>query len=204
MLVNKDTSLSVLFRWQHPEETPLMLNTLKGLSCPIVVILESTSTYGDALRYQFKKLGFTVHQASAKRVHDAKEVYDGVPSLHDAKAATIIARFFRDGLTKPWQELSLKERKLSALRREYEIHQSQYQRNQGRLEAYLSRHWPEVLYQLDSDSVTLEHLLITYGSAKEIAANAEKAAREMKYASNSQLNQDKINKVIESAGNTLG
>ena len=194
----------MLFRWQHPEETPLMLNTLKGLSCPIVVILESTSTYGDALRYQFKKLGFTVHQASAKRVHDAKEVYDGVPSLHDAKAATIIARFFRDGLTKPWQELSLKERKLSALRREYEIHQSQYQRNQGRLEAYLSRHWPEVLYQLDSDSVTLEHLLITYGSAKEIAANAEKAAREMKYASNSQLNQDKINKVIESAGNTLG
>ncbi|NQY01498.1 MAG: transposase [Flavobacteriaceae bacterium] len=204
MLFNEDASLSVLFHWQHPEETPMMLKTLKSLGCPVVVILESTSTYGDALRYQFRKLGFTIHQASAKRVHDAREVYDGVPSLHDAKAATIIARFYRDGLTKPWQELSVNERTLGALRREYEIHQSQYQRNKNRLEAYLSRHWPEVLYLLDLDSVTLEQLLINYGSAKEIAANAEKAAREMKCTSKGKLSQDKINKIIESAVNTLG
>ena len=54
--------------------------------------MESTGTYGDALRYQFRQNGFEVHQISAKRVCDAREVYDGVPSLHDAKAATVITR----------------------------------------------------------------------------------------------------------------
>jgi transposase len=86
------------------------------------------------------------HQASAKRVHDAKEVYDGVPSLHDAKAATIIGRFYKDGLTKPWREQTEKERNLNALQREYHMHESNFQVNQGRLEAYLSRHWPEVTF----------------------------------------------------------
>lgn len=204
LLVNKDASLSALVRWQHPEETPMLLNALKSLSCPVVVIQESTGTYGDALRFQFTKLGFDIHQASAKRVHDAKEVYDGVPSLHDAKAATIIARFYRDGLTKPWQELTLEERELNALRREFDMHQGQYQRNQNRLEAYLSRHWPEVSYLLDLNSVTLEQLLITYGSPEQVAANAHKAAREMAHASRHQLTQEKINKVIESAKSTLG
>jgi hypothetical protein len=41
-------------------------------------------------------------------------------------------------------ELTDEERQLDALRREYDLHQSHYQRNQNRLEAYLSRHWPEV------------------------------------------------------------
>ena len=35
-------------------------------------------------------VGMEVHQMSAKHVHDACEVYDGVPSLHDAKAAQVI------------------------------------------------------------------------------------------------------------------
>ena len=80
LLVNEDACVSELFQWQHPEQTPMLLDILKGLSCPGVVIMESTSTYGDAMRYQFRALGFDVHQANAKRVHDAKEVYDGVPS----------------------------------------------------------------------------------------------------------------------------
>ncbi len=35
---------------------------------------------------------------NAKRVSDAHEIYDGVPSLHDAKSATIITRLHREGL----------------------------------------------------------------------------------------------------------
>ncbi len=31
--------------------------------------------------------GIALYRVSPKRVHDAAEVYDGVPSLHDAKAA---------------------------------------------------------------------------------------------------------------------
>ncbi|MCA1853146.1 MAG: hypothetical protein LC647_12335 [Beggiatoa sp.] len=32
-----------------------------------------------------------------ERVHDACEVYDGVPSLHDAKAAQVIERLYFEG-----------------------------------------------------------------------------------------------------------
>ncbi len=115
-----------------------MLEAVSRLACPTTVIVESTSTYGDALRFQLRQQGYAVHQASAKRVHDAKEVYDGVPSLHDAKAATFIARFYQDVLTLPWREHTDEEKKLSALRREFDRHQDHYQRNQNRLEAYLS------------------------------------------------------------------
>ena len=39
-------------------------------------------------------LGVVVHQVSDKRGPDAAEVYDGVPGLHDAKAAPVIARLY--------------------------------------------------------------------------------------------------------------
>ncbi|NOY73007.1 MAG: IS110 family transposase [Gammaproteobacteria bacterium] len=204
LLFNKSNDVSELFRWSHPEETPAVLEAINSLSCPVVVIVESTSTYGDAIRFQFSQLGFDIHQASAKRVHDAKEVYDGVPSLHDAKSATIIGRFYQDKLTTPWRELTEEERRLNALRREFDMHQGQYQRNKGRLEAFLSRHWPEVTYLLDLDSVALEHLLIKYGSARQIADHAKEAALEMKKIGRNMLKAEKINQVIESAKTTLG
>lgn len=180
VLADEESSVHEAMRWRHPEETPVLLEALTKLCCPVVVIMESTSTYGDALRYQFRALGFTIHQASAKRVHDASEVYDGVPSLHDAKSASILSRFYYDGLTKVWEEPSEKERNLNALRREYEMHQSQYQRNQNRLEAYLSRHWPEVGRLLSLDSAALEGLLQHYGCVHCIAKDAEQAKRQMR------------------------
>ena len=195
---------SQLIRWQHPQETRLMLSHLENLDCPVIVVMESTSTYGDALRYQCQQKGFDIHQANAKRVHDAKEVYDGVPSLHDAKSASIIDRFYWDGLTVPWQELSQKQRHMSALCREYEIHQSQYLRNLNRLEAYLSRHWPEVMDIIELDSVSLEQLLIRYGSPQQVAAHASQAQVLLKKAGRNMLSQEKINKIIDSAFNTLG
>ncbi len=199
-----DNSVSRLFYWQHPEQTASMLTEICALDCPITVIVEPTSTYGDIFRYQSLQRGFDVHQASAKRVHDASEVYDGVPSLHDAKSASIIARFYLDGLTKPWRELNDKERQLNALRREYEIHQSQYQRNQSRLEAYLSRHWLEVTYLLSSDSVALEQMLMKYGSPEEVAAHAKEAQQVIKKASRSMLKPEKIEAIVQSAKKTLG
>jgi len=140
---------------------------------------------------------------NAKRVFDAKEVYDGVPSLHDAKSVVVMTRLYREGLSRPWRESSDEERCLDALRREYDMHQSQYQRNQGRLEAYLSRHWPEVTYLLELDSVTLEGLLVEYGSPERIAADAEAAAK-MKTWGKSHLKADKIQQVLDSARCSLG
>lgn len=203
LLANKDQSISVLIKW-HLFETTGLITELKQLACPIDIVMESTSTYGDAMRYQFRQAGFTIYQASAKRVHDAKEIYDGVPSLHDAKAACLIARLHSEGLTKPWHELNEKERELNAARREYELHQTQYERNQNRLEAYLSRHWPEVLALLDLDSVTLENLLAGYGTPHEIAAHAPTAAAQMKQWGGRFLSDEKISQVIDSAKTTIG
>jgi transposase len=204
LLSNPELSESVLLQWNQLEQTAELINELKQLNTPITVVMESTSTYGDAMRHQFRQAGFTIHQASAKRVHDAKEVYDGVPSLHDAKAAWLIARLYKEGFTKPWHELDDKERELNAYRRKYELHQSQHERNQNRLEAFLSRHWPEVLPLLALDSVTLESLLIDYGSPEQIAANAGQAASDMRRWGKSCLSLEKIEAVIHSAATTLG
>jgi transposase len=204
LLANADSSVSELLSWNHPEQTREVLTHLENLACPLTAVMESTGTYGDALRYQFRCSGFEVNQISAKRVSDARELYDGVPSLHDAKSATVIMRLHRDGLSIPWRESDDAERELDALRREYDLHQSQYQRNKNRLEAYLSRHWPGVLPLLPLDSVTLESLLIEYGSPEQIAKNTEEAAKNMHLWSKNQLKNEKIAVVIQSAVNTLG
>jgi len=91
LLSNTELSESVLIQWNHLEQTAELINELKQLNTSITVIMESRSTYGDALRYQFRQAGFTIHQASAKLVHDTKEIYDGGPSLNDAKTAWLIA-----------------------------------------------------------------------------------------------------------------
>ena len=180
------------------------MTALIELNCQIDIVIESTGTYGDAMRYQFRNRGFEIYQINAKRVSDAQEIYDGVPSMHDAKSATIISRLHREGLSKLWIELSDDERTLNALRREYDMHQSQYQRNQNRLEAYLSRHWPEVGYLLSLDSVTLEKLLIEYGSPERIASDAKNAAKKMRLWGGHLLSNSKIELVITSACKTLG
>jgi len=204
LLSNASGTVSELIWWTHPEQTVELLSALKALECPTDIVVESTGTYGDALRFQFRDCGFEIYQMNAKRVKDASEIYDGVPSMHDAKSATIITRLHRDGLSKPWVELNDDERTMNALRREYDMHQSQYQRNQGRLEAYLSRHWPEVSYLLSLDSVTLEKLLIEYGSPASIAADEENAANNMRLWGKHLLSDAKIEAIINSACDSLG
>lgn len=204
LLCNKKGSMNELFHWEHPRDTWFVMEAVYELDCSVTVVMESTSTYGDALRYQCRAKGFDIHQASAKRVHDAKEVYDGVPSLHDAKAATIIARHYWEGLTQPWRELNKEERRLNALTREYKMHQSQYQRNLNRLEACLSRHWPEVSAFVNLDSVGLEALLVTYGSPDQIAKHDKEARQLLKKSSRSMLKECKIEAIIESAKDTVG
>ncbi|MBT9096098.1 transposase [Methylovulum psychrotolerans] len=203
LLTTGDQKLSALVKWDLPE-TQELIKHLKQFNGPVTVVMESTGTYGDAMRHQFSGAGFSVYQASAKRVHDAKEIFDGVPSLHDAKAACLIAKLHKEGLTKPWHELDEAGRALNAARREYEMHQSQYERNQNSLEAYLSRHWPEVLGLFGLDSVTLEKLLVIYGSPQAVAAQADQAVKDMQTWGGHFLKPDKIARVIDSAANTMG
>ncbi len=57
----------------------------------LCVGMESTGTYGEAVRRALTVAGLTVQRISGKAASDYKEIFDGVPSQHDGKDAAIIA-----------------------------------------------------------------------------------------------------------------
>ncbi len=71
---------------KHPIESPLLLDViLRELRWhSLEVAMEPGGRYGDSLRAQFLGYGISVYRVSPKRCHDAAEVFDGVPSMHDA------------------------------------------------------------------------------------------------------------------------
>jgi len=115
-------------------------------SCrPVRVAMESTGTYGDALRQALADAGVEAHLVSGKRAHDYAEVFDGVPSQHDGKDAAVVAELCALGksLAWPWPapdeqvgELMFLVDQLEAATREKTVWVL-------RLEAMLARHWPE-------------------------------------------------------------
>ncbi len=111
-----DRTVLKTIQWQHPEQTPeLMHGLLSHLGAQrLEVAMEPSGTYGDALRWLFVTHGVAVFRLSPKRVHDSAEVFDGVPSLHDAKAAYQIGRLHLDGVSQRWEERSEQRRELAA------------------------------------------------------------------------------------------
>jgi len=145
-----------------------------------------------------------VYRVSPKRCHDAAEVYDGVPSLHDSKAAAIIGRLHLDGASVEWLLPEKAQRELRAAIKTMEMYDDAYYRNINRLESLLARHWPEVTRHLKLTSATLLELLITFGSPDRVAAEPEKAAELMRRVGRSNLLLEKIDKVVESAQQSMG
>jgi hypothetical protein len=131
----------VTLKWQHPQQTQALGAYLRALPCAkIEVPLEPSGTYGDSLRGVLRGLGCDLYLVSPKRVHDVAEVYDGVPSLHDAKAAYLIGRLHLEGASKPWPEAPVERREQQALVAELDLYQGEHRRNLNRLEALLARH----------------------------------------------------------------
>ena len=88
--------------WKAPEQNLAVLSILRSFRAAgvtVEAVMEPSGTYGDVLRYQLEQDAFPVFMVSGKRTYDAKEIFDGVPSLHDAKSAAIIARLHADGLS---------------------------------------------------------------------------------------------------------
>ncbi len=77
------------WRTKSPDEGPFLVHRLRDLAKdrPLVIAMESTGTYGDALRQALTDAGLVVHRVSGKAVHDYAEIFDGVPSQHDGKDA---------------------------------------------------------------------------------------------------------------------
>jgi transposase len=205
-LMREDRTPIKTLKWTHPRQTgDLVTHLLKTFDLVLFeVVMEPSGTYGDALRGLFVEAGVRVFRISPKRVHDAAELYDGVPSMHDAKAAYLIARLHLDGVSQRWQEPSKLRRALSAQLGLLEMYRARHQRSLNRLEALLSRHWPEGIRLLEVGSATLLKLVATYGDAKSVATHAEEAEALMRRTGRVGLKQEKIEQMLESARDTVG
>jgi hypothetical protein len=149
-------------------------------------------------------LGATLYRVSAKRVHDAAEVFDGVPSLHDPKAADIIAELHGLGHSQAGVEPDAPRRALTAQLKMLHQCKARYQQDLNRLEALLSRHWPEALTLLELGSVTLHHLIAADGGPAQVHAFADQARALMHKIGRPGLADAKIEALLRSARDTLG
>ncbi len=143
---------------------------LRDQGVSLELVMEPTGVYGDALRHQVRALDIPVFRMDAKKVHDAAELLDGVPSLHDAKACTILAHLHAQGLSKPWREKTDLERRLRCLIDERELYATPFDANRGRLEALVARHWPELSEHIDPSRGWHLHLLSAVPCPADVAA----------------------------------
>lgn len=193
-------------KFTHPIQTRQFVQLLGELRDEsLEVVMEPTGTYGDALRGQLFERGIQSFAVSPKRCHDAAEIFDGVPSLHDAKATAILARLHAQGLSKPWLQDDEARRRLRATIARREIYAAPLQADQGRLEALLSRHWPEFGEYLDPYArKTPLALLIAYPGPAAVAEAVQAAAELMATYSRRRIAPETIAQVLASAQSSLG
>jgi hypothetical protein len=205
-LMTDDWQGHALVKWRHPAETArffrLVSAALPWLS--LEVVLEPSGTYGDPLRSWFSRHGYAVFRGNPKRCHDAAEVYDGVPSLHDAKSAIILGRLHLDGASERWPDAEPAERTLRAKIETMARYDAIVYRNINRIEGQLARYWPELTTSLVLTSVTLVELLSVFGSPAQVAAHAEQARALMRQIGRVQLTDETIEQVLQSAATTVG
>jgi transposase len=204
-VMKADRRLAVTVKWRHPEQTREVVERMAGLGASRVeAVLEPSGTYGDSLCGLLRSVGIGIHRVSPKRVHDAAELYDGVPSLHDAKAAYVIGRLHLEGVSQPWREASVQRRELQAQLKLLGQYRERHQRALNRLEALLARHWPEAPAHLDLASVSLLHLLERYGDPAAMARDATAARTLLRQIGGHWLKPEKVEALLASARTTLG
>jgi transposase len=192
-------------RWRAPHQMRALVELLKQLPVQsLEVAMEPSGTYGDALRGLLHAAGIPVFRVSPKRCHDAAEVYDGVPSQHDAKDAAIIAKLHIDGASQVWRQPTERERELGAAVDTMSLYDEQYLRALNRIEAKLARYWPELGEELTLDSKTLLELLVSFTSPAEVAARSDEAVRLMGRVARRMIDGEKRERIVEQARHSIG
>lgn len=192
-------------KWKQPGQTRELVELLGSLGAEeVVVAMEPSGTYGDALRGQLWAAGIEVYRVSSKRVHDLGEVFDGVPSKHDAKDAAIIGQLHQEGRSERWPLRSETERDAVAAVKLMGLYEEQFQRGLGQMEALLSRHFPELGSMLEVGCATQLGLLGAYGSAQAVAADSEAARALMRKLGGPRLSQEKVQGVLAAARTSTG
>ncbi len=181
------------------------LMILKEVCDSLTIGMESTGTYGEAVRLAMTQRGLEVHRVSGKATSDYQEIFDGVPSQHDGKDAAIVAELTAFGKGTAWPFTADSE-SLQQVKHQFcrmDCYRTEHVRWIGRLEGLLAKHWPELTRSLRLSSVTLLQLLIHYQSPSRMAADPD-TARRLRGWGGAKLNDKKIAQLIESARRTCG
>jgi transposase len=203
-IVDEKGQTHEIVKWVHPAQSRAFLMFVNELGAGVEIVMEPSGIYGDAIRAALDQAGVAVFRVNPKRVHDAAEVYDGVPSLHDAKAATLIATLHLQGASEPWPLEPDHQRRLTAVLRILEVHEKEIRRNLNRLEGLLARHWPGAPSIMALDSATMLEVLIEFGGPAAVVDREGDARELMGKVGGRFLAQDKIDALIDSAHGTLG
>lgn len=193
---------------KNPTEISLLielLQQLKEICGGLTIGMESTGTYGDAVRYTMTEALLEVHRVSGKSVSDYKEIFDGVPSQHDGKDAAMIAELTHYGKGTPWPFVPASEAN-QAIRHQVlrmDAFRSQATQWTNRLEGLTARHWPEVKGLLSLSGKTFLKILKTYGSPAALVSDPN-AEDQLRRWSCGNLNHKKMDQVLESARTTKG
>ncbi len=206
VLMTREKELIITLKWKHPQDTLGLVERLsEGLGIArLEVVMEPSGTYGDALRWQFVKRGIQVYRVSPKHTHDMAESFDGTPSLHDAKAAGIIADLHLNGRSTLWRETPAEQRDLQGLVAELEVHQSFHRANLNRLSALMARHWPELGEVTVLHSVSVLTLLSEYGGPDEVAGHEKEAAELLRKTGGIFFKEGKRLAIVQAASDSLG
>jgi transposase len=194
-------------RWEAPGESAEFLawvRRLVGVVEGVEVAMEPSGTYGDALRHQLVQLGCEVYRLSPKRTHDAAEVFDGTPSLHDSKSSQLVAQLHLQGLSEIWEPRGEVERECRARVSVLSYLEKNQQRLVNRLEALLSRHWPESLSVGALQRKSFVALLAQEPSPERIARAAESSEQLLRRVSRGKLSAEIRAALVKLAGSTLG
>lgn len=182
-----------------------LCQSLASEGLKLTVSMESTGTYGESVRNACTLAGIQVQRVSGKHVSDYQEIFDGVPSQHDGKDAAMIAELCSLGKGVAWpfespsesmEEIGLQVRRMDTFHRE----QVQWL---GRLEAEVTRFWPELTRYVKFKNVTTLKLLAEYGSPAEALKDVE-VRRKLRRWGGAFLSDAKIENIIQSAGTTVG
>lgn len=190
-----------------PGEVRELVKRLRELATQrsVVVAMEPTGTYGDALRQALTDAGLAVYRVSGKAASDYAEVFDGVPSAHDGKDAAVVAELAAIGKSAPWPLAATTPRE-AEMRMQVswlDTQQSVLQLWLGQLESLLARHWPEATRLLGLTSGTLQRALAEYGGPTGLAADPQ-AATKLAGWGGQFLKPEKIAALLESARHTVG
>jgi transposase len=195
-------------KWQQPAQTADFLSMVCALQAgglQVETVMEPTGTYGDPLRYQLQQRNIPVFLASPHFVRNMGIVYDGVPSKHDAKDAAVLAWLHHQNKTKLWPVIDETRRTLRALVDERELYSTPLRRTANKLEALLSRHFPELLLILNvQQQRSAWALLAALPSPAAMAAAPKQTQQILRAVSRGRISPLVISRVTTAAARSAG